>query len=334
MPSGTMTRAGIVGGGAWGTALATVALRAGLEPLIWAREPEVVEAINTRHENTMFLPGLPLDPAIRATGELAAMAERDVVLMVTPAQALRAVAGELAASLPPGTPVVICSKGIERGSGKLMSEVLAEVLPQATGMILSGPSFAREVAGGLPTAVTLACGDIAAAATVAAALSSPTFRPYTSDDVLGAEIGGAVKNVLAIACGIVEGRGLGESARAALTTRGFAELVRFGTARGARPETLHGLSGLGDLVLTCTSSQSRNMSLGIAIGKGRSAAEVLEARTSVSEGAYTAAVVVDLAGRLGVEMPICAAVRDILDGRLDVDAAVDALLRRPLKREE
>ena len=326
-------RIGIVGGGAWGTALATVAERAGREVLIWAREPEVVEDINDRHVNSLFLPDIPLDPAIRATGTLADLAQFDALLLVTPAQALRAVSSELCQYLSPGEPLVICAKGIEQATGSFLSDVLAEVCPAAVPAVLSGPSFAADVACGLPTAVTLACADDALAQSLAAALNPPTFRPYVSHDVLGAQIGGAVKNVLAIACGICEGRGLGASARAALTARGFAELVRFGAALGAYPETLAGLSGLGDLILTCNSPQSRNMSLGMALGRGETLDEVLGARRTVSEGVYTAAAVVERARNLGVELPLCAAVYGIVSAQITVDDAIDALLSRPLKRE-
>jgi len=326
-------RIGIVGGGAWGTALATVADRAGREALIWAREPEVVDDINARHVNSLFLPDIALEPAIRATGALADLAGHDALLLVTPAQALRAVAGELRPHLANGKPLVICSKGLEQATGRFLSDVLAEVCPAAVLAVLSGPSFAADVARGLPTAVTLACADHALAESLAAALNPPTFRPYVSHDVRGAEIGGAVKNVLAIACGICEGRGLGASARAALTARGFAELARFGAALGAHAETLAGLSGLGDLILTCNSPQSRNMSLGMALGRGETLDEALGARRSVSEGVHTAAAVVARAKKLGIDMPLCQAVHGIVSGAITVDRAIDALLSRPLKRE-
>ncbi|MDP2619431.1 MAG: NAD(P)H-dependent glycerol-3-phosphate dehydrogenase [Hyphomicrobiales bacterium] len=328
-----INRIGIVGGGAWGTALATVADRAGREVLIWAREAEVVDDINARHVNSLFLPGIALKPAIRATGALAELAGHDALLLVTPAQALRAVAGDLRPHLPEGKPLVICAKGIEQTTGSFLSDVLAEVCPAAVPAVLSGPSFAADVARGLPTAVTLACVDDALAESLAAALNPPTFRPYVSHDLRGAEIGGAVKNVLAIACGICEGRGLGASARAALTTRGFAELSRFGAALGAHAETLAGLSGLGDLILTCNSPQSRNMSLGMALGRGEALDTVLGARRSVSEGVYTAAAVVARAKKLGIDMPLCKAVHGIVSGVISVDAAIDAILARPLKRE-
>ena len=326
-------RIGIVGGGAWGTALATVAERAGREVLIWAREPEVVDDINTRHVNSLFLPDIALKPAIRATGALGDLAGHDALLLVTPAQALRAVLNDLCPHLPAAKPLVICAKGIEQATGSFLSDVLAEVCPSAVPAVLSGPSFAADVARGLPTAVTLACADDALARSLAAALNPPTFRPYVSHDLRGAEIGGAVKNVLAIACGICEGRGLGASARAALTTRGFAELSRFGAALGAQSETLAGLSGLGDLILTCNSPQSRNMSLGMALGRGETLDQVLGSRRTVSEGVYTAEAVVARAAKLGIDMPLCQAVHGIVSGVLTVDHAIDALLSRPLKRE-
>lgn len=328
-----IARVGIVGAGAWGTALATVARRAGREVLIWAFETEVVADINARHVNEHFLPGIALDDGIRATGALADLAGCDALLLVTPAQHLRAVSAGLCEVITPGMPLVICSKGIERASRAFLSEVLAETCPQATPAVLSGPSFAADVARGLPTAVTLACADAGLAEALAEALNAPTFRPYVSPDVLGAQIGGAVKNVLAIACGICEGRALGASARAALTTRGFAELVRFGTALGARAETLAGLSGLGDLILTCNSPQSRNMSLGIALGRGETLAGEMAGRRTVAEGVHTAQAVMARADELGIDMPIAAAVHGIVEGRVAVDGAIDALLSRPLKAE-
>ena len=324
---------GVVGGGAWGTALATVAARAGRDVLIWAREPEVVDAINGTHENTPFLSGVALPSEIRATGDLADMGGRDALLLVTPAQALRTVAGNLAPHIGSEVPLVVCSKGMERDTNALMSDVLKDVSADAEVQILSGPSFAADVARGLPTAVTLAAKDVDHAKPVAEALSGPAFRPYLSGDLIGAQVGGAVKNVLAIACGIVDGKGLGASARAALTARGFAELQRFGTALGAKTETLSGLSGLGDLILTCTSAQSRNMSLGMALGEGQTIGDILNSRTSVSEGAFTARVVVDMAASLGIEMPISSAVCDIVEETVDVDGAIERLLNRPIRAE-
>ncbi len=333
MTSDRIESIGVVGGGAWGTALASVAARAGADTLIWAREREVCTAVNETHENTVFLPGVPLDKGIRATDNLTGLSACGALLLVTPAQALRTVLADLAPHISSETALVICSKGIERGTAKLMTQVLDEVLPGGNAMVLSGPSFAADVARGLPTAVTLAGRDAEHARPVAEALSIPAFRPYLSGDMIGAQVGGSVKNVLAIACGIVDGKGLGASARAALTTRGFAELSRFGTALGARPETLAGLSGLGDLILTCNSSQSRNMSLGMALGKGLSVAEVTGARNSVSEGVYSAKVVCEMADQMGVDMPICRSVHEIVEGTIDVESAIERLLNRPIKSE-
>jgi glycerol-3-phosphate dehydrogenase (NAD(P)+) len=320
---------GVIGGGAWGTALAQVA-SAGGGVLLWAREPEVIAAINSVHENTAFLPGVPLAPAIRATSDLAELARCTMVLVVTPAQHMRAVLGDLPAT---EAPLILCAKGIEAGTRLLMSEVAATVQPRAAIAVLSGPTFAHEVAAGLPTAVTLACVDDTLGRRIAGVIARPSFRPYVSRDVIGAEIGGAVKNVLAIACGIVEGRGLGQNARAALISRGFAEMTRFGLARGARPETLAGLSGLGDLVLTCSSTSSRNFSLGKGIGEGRSTAELLGDRRTVAEGAFTAPVLQQAAREAGVDMPVVDAVCALLTGESDVEHAIDRLLSRPLKDE-
>ncbi len=324
-----MERIGIIGGGAWGTALAQVAAVNG-PALLWAREAEVVDAINSAHENPAFLPGVPLSPTLRATGDLAALQDCDALLVVTPAQHVRAV---LASAAFGDRPLVLCAKGIEAESRLLMSELVAEVAPAAPVAVLSGPTFAHEVAGGLPTAVTLACAEDAVGDALAARLALPTFRPYRSDDVIGAEIGGAVKNVLAIACGAVEGRALGQNARAALISRGFAEMTRFGMARGARAETLAGLSGLGDLVLTCSSTSSRNFSLGVGLGKGGAAADLLADRRTVAEGAFTAPVLRLAAADAGVEMPITEAVCDLLDGSADIDAVIARMLSRPLRAE-
>ena len=324
---------GVVGAGAWGTALAQAAATAGRDVTIWAREAEVVESINAAHENTAFLKDVTLDASIDATTDLANVAHADALLIVTPAQFVRGTLSGLAPHLAPGTPIVLCAKGIEQQTGLLLTEVLAETVPQATAAVLSGPSFAREVAMGLPTAVTLACADETIGHALAEAVGSRTFRPYYSTDLTGAEIGGAVKNVLAIACGIVEGRKLGASARAALTTRGFAEITRLGLALGARRETLTGLSGLGDLILTCNSPQSRNMSLGIALGEGQPLADIMGARNSVSEGVHTATALRDLAARNKVEMPIAEAVAAIVSGEIDIDEAMVALLSRPFRAE-
>ncbi len=330
-----MQRIGIIGGGGWGTALAAAACRAGREVVIWAREPEVVEAINGGHQNGRFLPGVALVPAIVATAEMAAAAgDADAVLLAPPAQHLRAVAEALAPRLAAGTPVIICAKGIEQESLALMSEVAAETLPETPVAVLSGPTFARDVALGLPAAVTLAAAEPGLGERLAAALGGARFRPYLSTDVVGAQIGGAVKNVLAIACGVVIGRGLGENARAALITRGLAEMMRLGAAKGARAETLMGLSGLGDLTLTCTGEQSRNMTLGLALGRGEALADVLAARRSVTEGVTTSVSVAALAGELGVDMPISAAVNAILHRGAGIDAEIEKLMARPFKAEQ
>ncbi len=328
-----MTAIGVIGGGAWGTALAQVVTRSGHSAILWAREPEVVAAINLAHQNPLFLPGVLLDQAIVATADLADLAAADLVLAVVPAQHLRTTLVALAPHARPGLPIVLCAKGVEAGSLKLMTQVLAETLPQTTPAVLSGPSFAAEVARGLPTAVTLAAGDLDLAHAIAAIIATPSFRPYVATDMIGAEAGGAVKNVLAIACGVVEGRELGRSAHAALITRGFAELTRLAVAMGGQAETLAGLCGLGDLVLTCSSPRSRNMSVGLALGRGESLGEALAGKLSVAEGVASAPAVTALAARLGVETPICEAVRAILAGEIGVSAAIDALLARPLKAE-
>jgi glycerol-3-phosphate dehydrogenase (NAD(P)+) len=330
-------RIGVVGGGAWGTALAMTARRAGREVLLWARETEVVEAIRTTHRNPVFLPGIDLaagaGPAIAATGSLADLAWADAVLMVVPAQHLRAVSTALAGQLRAATPIVLCAKGIETGTGAMMTEIAASALPGHPVAVLSGPTFAAEVAAGLPTAITLAATDQELGRQLIGALGTRVFRPYLSDDPIGCEIGGAVKNVLAIACGIVLGRAMGDNARAALITRGLAEMTRLALARGGRAETLMGLSGLGDLTLTCTGLQSRNMSLGRELGAGRRLADILAERRSIAEGVDTAAAVAALARNLGVEMPIVAAVDAILHHGADVTQTVIALLDRPFRTE-
>lgn len=324
---------GIVGAGAWGTALALVARRAGCEATLWAYEREVADAINGRHENPLYLPGVALDPAIRAVAELAEVARAEAVLLVTPAQNLRALVERLRPHLGAASAVVICTKGIEQRTGALMSEIVAELLPGTAAAVLSGPSFAAEVARGQPTAVTLATRERALGTRLIQALGGARFRPYLSDDVVGVEIGGGVKNVIAIACGIVAGRGLGDNARAALITRGLAEMARLGLAKGAKAETFMGLSGLGDLTLTCNGAQSRNFSLGVALGEGRTLASVLAGRRSVAEGVTTAVSVVELAGRLGVEMPISAAVNAVLHEGADIARTIEALLARPFRSE-
>lgn len=323
-------KVGIIGGGAWGTALAQVASAGGRETLLWAIEDDVIAAINRIHQNPIYLPGLKLDPAIRATGNFSELAGCDTWLVVTPAQHMRAV---LQHAPDCDKPLVLCAKGIEERSGQLLREVAKDACPSASVAVLSGPTFALEVAKGLPTAVTLAAEDTALAEQLRDRIAQPTFRIYLSDDVTGAEIGGAVKNVLAIACGVVEGKRLGQNARAALIARGFAEMTRFGLAMGARPETLTGLSGLGDLVLTCSSTSSRNYSLGVGIGEGRSAADLLADRKTIAEGAFTAPVLARLAHEKGIDMPIVGAVDALIAGRANVDEVLGALLSRPPKSE-
>ena len=323
----------IVGAGAWGTVLAMAARRAGCDVLIWAFEPEVADGMAQDNENRPYLPGVKLDPAIRATNDLGDAAAADIVLLAAPAQHLRRTVGPLAGQLAPSTPLVICSKGIEQKTLSLMSEAVSSLFAANPIMILSGPTFASDVAAGLPTAVTLAADDIDAAQRVADGLSSERFRPYSGNDVIGAQIGGAIKNVLAIACGIADGRGFGDNARAALITRGLAELTRLCVAKGGRAETMMGLSGMGDLVLTCTSPQSRNYSLGRAIGEGRTLADILDERNSVAEGVFTASAAVALAEQLAMDMPIATAVDAVLNREADIDDVIGALLARPLRAE-
>jgi glycerol-3-phosphate dehydrogenase (NAD(P)+) len=324
---------GIIGAGAWGTALAIVARRAGRDVLVWAHEPETVVAINERHVNEVFLPGVTLDPAIEATGRFSEAATCDVLLMVTPAQHFRAIADALKPLVREGQPLVICSKGIEQTSGKLLSQIATEILPATAISVLSGPSFASDVASGLPAAVTMSTAEEDLGRALSYALSHPPFRCYWSHDVIGAEIGGAVKNVYAIAAGIVKGKALGASAHAGLVTRSFAEMARFGVALGAQLETMIGLSGLGDLVLTCGSPQSRNMSLGVALGEGLSVEEALAGRPTVTEGVATASAMTEIAGARGIELPIAESVQAVVTGRTTVDAAIEALLARPLRPE-
>lgn len=328
----TFERIAVLGAGSWGTALAHAILRAGREVMLWTRHPAAAEAIAARRESPL-LPDVPIDARIAVTASLAQAARADAILLAVPAQASRSVTLDLAPLLEREIPVIACAKGIERGTRKFMTEVIGESAKRAIPAILSGPSFAADVARGLPTAVTLAAQEDIVAAHLARALGSATFRPYHSTDMRGVEIGGAAKNVLAIAAGIVVGRGLGASAAAALTTRGFAELMRFGKACGARPETLTGLSGLGDLILTCSSPQSRNYSLGILLGQGQSPNQV-RASTKLAEGLFTASVLAEMARELDVDMPIAIAVSAVLDGKLGVDEAIEKLLTRPFRAEE
>jgi len=323
---------GVVGAGAWGTALAATARRAGRNATLWAREPEVVASINDTGRNALFLPDMALD-GVRATGDLAEMAQCDALLLVVPSQFLAAVCRDLKPHLAAHTPVVLCAKGVELSTGRLMSELVEQELPGSPVAVLSGPTFAIEVARGLPTAITLASADAALAHRLAAAIGGPMFRPYVTDDVIGTEMGGAVKNVLAIACGVVEGRGLGQNARAALITRGLAEMVRLAVAKGARQTTCMGLSGLGDLMLTASSTQSRNYSLGVALGQGRALADILAERRTVAEGVDSARSVTALAASLGIDMPICGAVAGLVTGRATIDDIIAGLLSRPFGGE-
>ena len=327
------TTIGVLGGGAWGTALAQVAAFAGNDVLLWALETDVVDEINQSQKNSKFLPNIELSNRIKATNDISQLGNLDAVLSVVPAQFTRQTLMQFAPFARNGLPIALCSKGIEQSTMKFMTDVVHETMPSAIPVVISGPSFAKDVAIGLPTAVTLACENKAIGEKLIALLGIATFRPYWVGDLIGAEIGGAVKNVLAIACGMAEGRKLGESARAALITRGFAEMTRLGVKLGAKPETLMGLCGLGDLVLTCSSTSSRNFSLGKAIGEGQSVLEALSGKLSVAEGAATAPALSELAKRENIEMPICEAVNAILSGQIAFDAAFDALLNRPFKEE-
>jgi glycerol-3-phosphate dehydrogenase (NAD(P)+) len=328
----SITRISVLGGGAWGTALAQTCARAGRDVTLWEFDQGNAEHLTNQRESR-FLPGVKLESSIKITRALAEAARAEAILLVVPAQAMRSVVKSLAQTMAPDTPVITCAKGIEHGTQKFMTEIIAECAPNAVPAILSGPSFAADVARGLPTAVTIAAADAGVAEALAQAMNSGTFRPYHSTDVRGVEVGGAVKNVLAIASGIVTGRGLGASASAALTTRGFAELVRFGRAFGARTETMMGLSGLGDLILTCSSPQSRNFTFGINLGKGHPVKNI-HATTGLAEGAFTAPVLLEMARERKVDMPISAAVAAVLAGQMSVDQAIESLLARPLRSEQ
>jgi glycerol-3-phosphate dehydrogenase (NAD(P)+) len=324
-------RIAVVGGGAWGTALANSAALAGREVCFWMRDPDRARSLREARENARYLPGVRLHERVRPSADLADLADADAALLVVPAQTVRAATQAVAGALPARAPLVVCAKGIERGTGLFPSDVAREIRPGSPVAALSGPSFADDVARGLPTAVTLACAEAALAGALAEALSGPSFRLYRGTDIRGVEIGGAAKNVLAIACGAVVGRGLGESAKAALTARGFAELMRFARACGGRPETLMGLSGLGDLVLTCGSAHSRNFAFGERLGRGVPVAEASAGK--LAEGASTAAVLVALARAKGVDMPIAEAVEAVIAGSIGIDAAIEALMSRPLRAE-
>lgn len=326
-------KVGIIGGGAWGTALAAISAEQG-ETILWARNEDVVAMVNRDHANPLYLPDVTLPASLRATGDLGTLKDCGALVLAVPAQSLRHFGGEIARHLPNDAPIVIAAKGIEIATGRLPSDVLAETLPCAKLAILTGPNFATEIARGLPAAATLACAEAELGTALVQRLGRPTFRPYLSDDVIGAQVGGAVKNVLAIACGIVIGRRLGDNARAALITRGLAEMTRLGLSLGAKRETLMGLSGLGDLVLTCSGPQSRNLSLGVALGEGGNLQEILASRRSVAEGVFTARAIEALAKNQQIEMPICAAVDAILHRGASIDDALQALLARPFRAED
>ena len=329
----TYQKIGVIGAGAWGTALAQTLTKSGRDVILWGYEPECAEAINKTHVNSLFLKNVPLDPRLKATSDASDLAGSEAILSVAPAQHTRATLKLFAPHIAEATPVLLCSKGIEISTRAFMADVLKETVPQAISAVLSGPSFAADVANGLPTAVTLACEDERVGADLVKACASPTFRPYLTDDVIGAEIGGAVKNVLAIVCGIVLGKGLGRSAHAAIMARGFAEMTRLGKALGARPETLTGLCGLGDLVLTCSSEMSRNMSCGLALGRGEALEDILKGRLAVTEGVATAPALKTLAQELDVDMPISFALAAILAGEMTVDEAISDLMSRDHRPE-
>jgi len=323
----------VVGAGAWGTALAQLVAKSGCGVTIWAREQEVVSSINERHENEIFLKGIALPKSLKATGNLADMAGNDYIFMVVPAQFVRPVLLELKNHISENTAIVLCAKGIEQSTGKLMTEVVSEIVPKSPIVVLSGPTFAREVAEGLPSAVTVASKYQKITRRLSGAIGQPTFRPYGSRDIIGAEIGGALKNVFAIACGITAGRKMGDNARAALITRSLAEMVRFGEHYGAEKTTMMGLCGLGDLILTCSSPQSRNMSLGIAIGEGKKISEIMDGRKTVAEGYHTSSVLAKICREEKINLPIVMAVNEILHEGKDVDTVITDLLNRPFVAE-
>lgn len=327
---------GIIGAGAWGTALAMLANRAGSKAVLWTRNAQVIEAIRDTRENAQYLPEQFIDPAIEVTDDLARMSRCDALILSVPAQSMRTVAISLSDIVPSEAPLIIASKGIERGSLMLMSEVVQSILPHNPYAILSGPNFAREAAAGMPTATTLATHHTGLAEKIAFAIGGKFFRIYSNDDPVGTQIGGAVKNVLAIAAGIVEGRSLGENARAALITRGIVEITRLAIAKGGKEETLMGLSGIGDMMLSCSSERSRNFALGVRLGTVRDdevSAQISNRSSGLAEGAATADPVAQLARKLGVNMPITFAVADIMNGTIGIDAAISRLLERPLGRE-
>ena len=320
---------GVIGGGAWGTALAQVLANGTRDVIIWAREEDVVAAINVHHENTTFLPGIKLHESLKATDNIHEAAKRDIVLMVSPAQHLRTTLNTIKDDLHEGNTLVICSKGIELETGKLLSQVTEEAVPETPYAILTGPTFAREIASGMPGAVTIGVKDSDLGKELQEALGVKGFRPYINEDITGVQLGGAIKNVIAIACGVVNGKKMGESARAALLTRGVAEIARLGVAMGAKKETLLGMCGIGDLMLTCSSMQSRNFSLGVALGEGKTLEEILGSRNAVTEGVHTAASTLALAKKYAVDMPITEAVNAILTGTKTIDEAIEDMLNRP-----
>lgn len=328
-----MTSIGVIGAGAWGTALAQVLLSDGRDVTIWAREQEVVDSINNAHENTTFLKGIALNPQLKAINDLDEIAKKNILVVVTPAQYVRTTLESIKEHIEPGKPIVICSKGVELESGLLLSQVAEQVVPEAGVAILTGPSFASEVARGLPTAVTIAAKDKTLAHQLQDALGVKHFRPYVTSDIIGAQLGGAIKNVIAIACGIVSGKKLGDSARAALLTRGVAEIARLALAMGAEKDTLLGMCGIGDLMLTCSSMQSRNFSLGVALGEGKSMEEILGNRNAVTEGVHTAKSTLALAKNFAVDMPITEAVNKCLNEGVPIDEAIEEMLNRPFKYE-
>jgi len=329
-----MNTIGIIGAGAFGTAMSTVARRAGRDVTIWSFEADVVDEINSRHTNETYLSGVPLDPTIRATSDLDEVCDADAVLIAVPTAFLRSVIEQAAKHWRSGTPALICSKGVEQGTCKLMAEVVGDCLgPETTIATMSGPTFAAEISRDLPAATVVACPDTQMGERLAKALTSPHFRIYVTDDIVGAQLGGATKNVLAIACGIVTGKGMGDNARAALITRGLAEINALGLVLGAQSHTLMGLSGLGDLTLTCNAMQSRNFSVGYRLGQGESIDKILSGRKTVAEGVHNADTVAELARRNMVDMPICLAVEAVLTVNADLDAIIHGLLSRPLVNE-
>lgn len=326
-------RVSVLGAGAWGTALALNAARAGRDVVLWGRNVENLETISNHRQLPPYLPGITFDHPLQTTTDLTEAADADCILLVAPAQTTHSIAEAIGFYVRKGTPVILAAKGLEKGTQRMMSEVLHDYLPQAQPAVLSGPSFAADVARGLPTAVTIAASTAPLAERLCATLSTKTFRPYASTDLIGVQLGGALKNVLAIACGIVMGKKLGASAHAALMTRGFAEMQRVALKLGARPDTLMGLSGFGDVALSCSSAQSRNFSFGYALGEGRGLSELMAPGAKLSEGAYTASVACELADTHGVEMPIARAVADVLENKSSIDEAVTRLMTRPLRRE-